>query len=208
MEPIQPLSKDDQLRFDFFCLIEKQEKNYNKRSLGYLFFKNSSVIQTTDYLVENAGPNRTFPSQTIIDAGSTGKFSAIFFCIWISVVLTAAVSHYFNTPKSISFVSILILVAGVLLLLVKRFPKNKNQTIELTKQGITIEGKFYCWPTILETYIVRRPAKNMDEFFLLLGLNSGELLRFDLNRFNELFSRKTDTLIRAIEFYKHDGLVY
>jgi hypothetical protein len=92
---------------------------------------------------------------------------------------------------------------GIFKILKDLTSRNLNYPIHLTTLGIQVMDKLYEWQDVKETYIVLRQRMKGRAYFLLVGLNNGELDRYDLTNLKG-FSITAKKFAVAIEYYKEN----
>ncbi|MGG9961146.1 hypothetical protein [Ferruginibacter sp. SUN106] len=163
-------------------------------------FKIHSAIKTTREIADAAKLKYPLPEnylikrkrklQTALSVLMAGIFTFIFGYILLTKFSTGAL-----------LVSTILLSLIYYVLFKNLTVKDLNFEIQLSKKGIEIDGKFYQWTEIQETFLVYRPNGKNRTIYFVIGLKNGFLDRYHMNNLLE-FNLNERTLSALIEAYR------
>lgn len=172
-------------------LEEKSAQSWDDK-----LFKINSIIKSTSEIADATNLQYPLPEvyllkrKRVLQTSLSVLMSAIFTFIFGYGLLTK-----YSTDALLVSITLLSLMYFVLYKNLTN--KSVNFEIQLSKKGIEIDGKFYQWAEIQETFIVYRPNGKIREIYFIIGLKNGFLDRFHMNNLLEfnIDERKYSALI-------------
>jgi len=142
------------------------------------------IVPVSDFAVSYKGIIDIQQFEKVFKRSLIDRISKPIIYLIFIIIVSVSIYKLSNSEIGTFFILSLLWLLLVIVLLIDIFSKDKNFSILLSQEGMTIKDIFYPWNEVYQVYfIIRSHGANTSErtYFMALALDSGTLDRYDVS---------------------------
>ena len=157
--------------------LSQQEINDTVFGLGRV----PEIASVRDLAVSYKGNIDKYQIEKVLKRSKIDRISKPIIYLVFIIIVSVSIYNLSNSEIGTFFVLSLLWLLLVIVLLIDILSKDKNFSILLSQEGMTIKDIFYPWNEVYQVYFIIRSHGKTNAYFMALALDSGTSDKYEIS---------------------------